>query len=89
MLVGFPASGIGRAAKCGKEEILGILTALRIFLEQDHEETYRNWLANCREIATGLEGITGTMVSLFECNSKGIPEVHLKVDPRRLGGHSG
>ena len=89
MLVGFPASGIGRAAKCGKEEILGLLTALRIFLEQDHEETYRHWLANCREIATGLEGITGTMVSLFECNSKGIPEVHLKVDPRRLGFTAG
>ena len=83
-LVGFPASGIGRAAKCGKEEIVGLLTALRLFLEQDHEDVRQRWLTSCREIAAGLEGLAGTMVSVMELNSKGIPEVHLRVEQAQL-----
>ncbi len=89
MLVGLPASGIGRAAKCGKEEILGLLTALRIFIEQDHEVIHRQWLTSCREIAIGLEGIPGTMTNLIERNGKGIPEVHVKVDQAKLGFTAG
>lgn len=84
-LVGFPASGIGRAAKCGKEEIVGLLTALRLFLDQDQEETRRRWLASCDEIATGLAVLAGTQVTVVERNSKGIPEVHLQVEQGKLG----
>ena len=84
-LVGFPASGIGRAAKCGKEEIAGLLTALRLFLEQDHEVAREQWLRCCRKIVAGLEGLAGTMVSLIEANSRGVPEVHLAVEPGKLG----
>lgn len=84
-LVGLPASGIGRAAKCGKEEIVGLLTALRLFLERDHDREHERYLGVCREITTGLMGIPDTTVTLVERNSKGIPEVHLKVDQTRLG----
>ena len=34
-LKGLPQHGIGRACKVGKEEIVGLLTALRLFLEED------------------------------------------------------
>jgi L-seryl-tRNA(Ser) seleniumtransferase len=84
-LVGFPASGIGRAAKCGKEEIVGLLTALRLFLEQDHEDARQGWLASCQEIANGLQGLAGTTVSVIEANSKGIPEVYLTVEQAKPG----
>jgi L-seryl-tRNA(Ser) seleniumtransferase len=84
-IVGLPASGIGRVAKCGKEEIAGLLTALRIFLEQNHDRVHERWLGLCREIAAGLQGIPGTAVTLIESNSKDVPEVHLKVDRDRLG----
>ncbi len=84
-LVGLPASGIGRVAKCGKEEIVGLLTALRIFLEQDHEREHKRHLGVCQEITTGLLGIPGGAVTLVENNGKGVPEVHLSVDRARLG----
>jgi L-seryl-tRNA(Ser) seleniumtransferase len=84
-LVGLPVSGIGRAAKCGKEEIVGLLTALRIFLEQDRDWVYERWLVVCREIVVGLQDIPGTAVTLIKSNSKHLPEVHLKVDRDRLG----
>jgi D-glucosaminate-6-phosphate ammonia-lyase len=79
-LAGVPASGIGRAAKCGKEEIAGLLTALRIFLEQDHDRVHRQWLEQCQEMAAGLQDCPGTEVTLVERNSKDVPEVHVKLD---------
>ena len=72
-LVGFPASGIGRVAKCGKEEVVGLLTALRLFLEQDHEEAHQRWLASCGEIAAGLVGLAGTIASVIERQQQGHP----------------
>ena len=63
-LVGLPASGVGRAAKCGKEEIVGLLTALRLFLEENSEERHARWLAVCEEIADALQGRSGTTVTV-------------------------
>jgi len=84
-IVGVPASGIGRAAKCGKEEIVGLLTALRIFREQDFDHVHERWLGLCREIAAGLQGVPGTEVALIERNAKHTPEVRLKLNQERLG----
>ncbi len=84
-LKGVPASGIGRAAKCGKEEIVGLLTALRIFLEQDYDQEHQRWLGLCREIATGLQGIDGAEPVLIERNGRGAPEVQLRLEQARLG----
>lgn len=84
-LIGLPASGIGRTAKCGKEEIVGLLTALRRFQEQDCDQMYEGWLDKCRALLAGLQGIAGTDSSIFERNVKGLPEVHLRVDQMRLG----
>lgn len=83
-LKGLPASGIGRTAKCGKEEIVGLLTALRIFVEQDHDRLRDVWRQSCRDILSGLQGISGTEVTIVERNSKNTPEVHLRLDRAKL-----
>jgi D-glucosaminate-6-phosphate ammonia-lyase len=84
-LVGFPASGIGRVAKCGKEEIVGLLTALKLFQEEESEERHRHWLAICDEIADGIKGLTGATVSLVDRKYKGAPAVELVVNQDELG----
>ncbi len=84
-ITGLPASGIGRVAKCGKEEIAGLLTALRLFVEQDYGRVHDRWLSVCREMAAGLQGVAGIAVTLIERNGKDVPEVHVKVDRDRLG----
>ena len=76
-LAGLPASGIGRAAKCGKEEIVGLLTALKLFLEENSEERRRGWRATCEEIAHGLEGMNGAAVAVVDQKYKGAPAVEL------------
>lgn len=85
LLAGLPAAGIGRPAKCGKEEIVGLLTALRLFLDQDHDAAKERWLADCRAIAAGLAGLAGTTVSLLERGGRDIPEVHVRIEPTITG----
>ena len=84
-VVGLPASGVGRAAKCGKEEIVGLLTALRMFLEENSAERHARWLAVCEEIAGALEGRSGTTVKVVARTSKGAPAVELSLDEQALG----
>jgi D-glucosaminate-6-phosphate ammonia-lyase len=78
-LVGLPASGVGRVAKCGKEEIIGLLTALRCFLEENAQERYGHWLALCEEIADGLENLPGASVALVHRKYRGGPAVELAI----------
>ena len=85
MVVGLPASGVGRAAKCGKEEIVGLLTALGLFLEENSEERHARWLAVCEEIAGALKGRSGTTVAVVVKKYKGAPAVELALDEDALG----
>ena len=85
MVKGLPASGVGRAAKCGKEEIVGLLTALRLFLEENSDERHARWLAVCEEIANALRGRRGTTVAVVLRKYKGAPAVELALDEEELG----
>jgi L-seryl-tRNA(Ser) seleniumtransferase len=77
-LKGLPQHGIGRACKVGKEEIVGLLVALRLFLEDGDEARRARWLGLMRELAQGLEGLAGTEVRLVEGE---VPEVVLELRP--------
>lgn len=84
-VVGLPASGVGRAAKCGKEEIVGLLTALRLFREENSAERQARWLATCEQIAGALRGRKGTTVTVVDGKYKGAPAVELALDEDALG----
>jgi D-glucosaminate-6-phosphate ammonia-lyase len=84
-LVGLPASGIGRAAKCGKEEIVGLLTALKFFLAEDSDERHQRRLAICQEIVNGLQSIEGATVTLVDRKVGRGPTVEVAVHADVLG----
>jgi len=70
---------IGRAAKIGKEEIVGLLTALELYLKRDHEAEWREWESRVREIAAALKNVRGVKTEMF------VPEIanqcpHLRVE---------
>ena len=48
------APGIGRPMKVGKEEIVGVVTALELYLERDHEAEAARWEAQLRHIEQSL-----------------------------------
>ncbi len=53
-------AGIGRPMKIAKEEIVGLIRALEIFVEDDHESTWVEWRNKSQRIAdvvARLEGI--------------------------------
>ena len=59
LLPGPPHHGIGRPMKVGKEEIVGLVVALRRFLARDLDEERRAQTAELTMIRDGLSGIPG------------------------------
>jgi D-glucosaminate-6-phosphate ammonia-lyase len=84
-LIGLPASGVGRVAKCGKEEIVGLLTALKLFREEDSDERHGRWLALSQELADGLKDLRGASVSLISRTARGVPAVELTIREDEVG----
>lgn len=61
-LRGVPHHGIGRGFKAGKEEIVGLLTALDRFVTADDAADNARLEARLKAIAAGLDGHTVTLV---------------------------
>jgi L-seryl-tRNA(Ser) seleniumtransferase len=84
---GPPHHGIGRGFKAGKEEIVGLLVALRRYMERDIEAEVRSWHETVREIADGANNIGGLSGDVY-CppeNSKPRPAALITVDPSSFG----
>jgi L-seryl-tRNA(Ser) seleniumtransferase len=81
-LRGIPQHGIGRPCKVGKEEIVGLLTALDMFMVEGDAARHRRWLALMKELAHGLDQLPGAAVttSHFDDIEK-VPSVGLALAP--------
>ena len=80
-LKGAPQHGIGRSCKAGKEEIMGLLTALRLFVGEGDAVRHARWLNVAREVADGCADIEGVDLSIQEAqNISGVPVLHLSLD---------
>ena len=85
-LPGAPQHGIGRPCKVGKEEIVGLLTALELFVQEDPEERRQGWLARMEELAATLEGLSHAEARVVADRKRAeIPVVHLCLDEEALG----
>lgn len=71
-LKGTPQHGIGRSCKVGKEEIVGLLTALRLFIAEGDAVRHKRWMSVLSDIAAELEGVT-SIATFFE----GAKKVHI------------
>jgi D-glucosaminate-6-phosphate ammonia-lyase len=75
------APGIGRPMKVGKEEIVGIVTALELYLERDHEAEMSRW----QEQLQHIEQVLGSGMQLERFNEMRIAEgprlrIHIPSD---------
>ena len=92
-------AGIGRPMKVCKEEIVGLITALELFVDRDHEAEWRAWRAKADTIVGALQDIPGvdakvvveeinrhgpTPVISFERSWKGLPPAEI-VDALKQG----
>jgi D-glucosaminate-6-phosphate ammonia-lyase len=81
-LPGPPHHGIGRPMKVGKEEIVGLLVALRRFLARDHEAERRR---QDRLLDTMLEQIAGLPGVRAGRPAGGVPMALVRIDEATVG----
>ena len=58
------SDSVGRAAKVCKEEIAGLVTALEMFVDTDHEAVYAGWRAKCERIVSALQAVPDVKANL-------------------------
>ena len=85
MLKGIPHQGIGRSMKVGREEIAGLITALRAYVAGDDEADLRGWERMLAHIAEPLDDIAGLCVHQVTNPDQPVPLLWLEMDADRLG----
>ncbi|MFB6152606.1 MAG: aminotransferase class V-fold PLP-dependent enzyme [Haloarculaceae archaeon] len=76
---GVPRQGVGRPLKVGKEELVGLLRALELFVEEDHEATRRAWRERADRVADALGGVEGLSTRIEDGERSVAPEVVVEV----------
>lgn len=56
---------LGRSQKVGKEEIVGMVKALELYLGEDHEALTREWQARLERVSRELTKVPGVSTSFF------------------------
>jgi L-seryl-tRNA(Ser) seleniumtransferase len=82
---GVPHQGFGRAMKVGREEVVGLLTALRRFVAGSDEEDLARWTDQLEHIADGLSGVPGVTLRHVVPDGKPVPQLLLELDEAQLG----
>jgi L-seryl-tRNA(Ser) seleniumtransferase len=87
VVAGPPHQGIGRALKVGKEEVLGLLAALRAYVARDHAADRARWTAACETVVAALDGIDGVQAVVLPADGRerGWPVAEVALDARVLG----
>ena len=81
-----PHHNVGRSMKVGKEEIMGMLTAVEMWTKRDHEaewNTWKSWLAYIEAKVKPLPSVT-TEYIMPEDLSNHAPELQIKWDANVL-----
>lgn len=73
-----PYSGIGRSMKVGKEEIMGLLAAVELFLAKSDSQEYAEWRGRMTHIVEAVESIDGVHAEVVD--SKQHPSAHVSLD---------
>jgi L-seryl-tRNA(Ser) seleniumtransferase len=82
-----PHHGFSRAMKVGKEEAIGMLTAVEMWMKRDHAAELSSWTSWLDAIAKRVSSIEGvrTVVVQPEGLSNKTPSLHILWDPKRFG----
>jgi L-seryl-tRNA(Ser) seleniumtransferase len=63
-LQSYPFHGVGRAAKMSRETIVGLITALKIYLDLDLAPLFESWMIKAKWMVEQLNSITGVKAGL-------------------------
>lgn len=78
---GVPRQGIGRPLKVGKEELVGLIRALELFVEEDHDAKRAEWRTRSERIVNELDTHPAVETSIAVGEKTAVaPEVVVRVD---------
>lgn len=80
------SDSLGRISKVNKEEMVGMLVALEMFVNRDHKAVWKDWENRCNRIATYTRGVKGikTEIKVPEL-SNSVPHLHVNWDHAAVG----
>jgi len=70
-----PHSAVGRGMKVGKEEIMGLLTAVELFLAKDESEELAEWHARVAHIVQAVQSIDGIQAEVRSRGQQAYPDI--------------
>jgi seryl-tRNA(Sec) selenium transferase len=81
---------LGRGQKIGKEEIVGMVKALELYLQEDHDALAQEWQKRLVSISDQITRIPGVTTSYFEpdvanhvpCMLINWDRKHISLDPK-------
>ncbi|SFE05853.1 L-seryl-tRNA(Ser) seleniumtransferase [Chitinophaga sp. CF118] len=76
---------IGRGYKVNKEEVLGMLVALEIYLNADHDKEWKAWEAQIKLIGDAAKSVSGVVTEVkVPAIANHIPTLHISWDPKKI-----
>jgi L-seryl-tRNA(Ser) seleniumtransferase len=82
-----PHHGFGRAMKVGKEEAIGMLLAVEMWVKRDHDAEWKQWTAMLAHIDARVRQVAGVTTSISQPNglSNRTPSLRVLWDPAVRG----
>jgi len=76
---------IGRSQKVGKEEIVGMVKALELYLNEDHEALWKEWQERLELISREIRRVPGVSTSFFVPDvANHVPHMAITWDASRI-----
>jgi L-seryl-tRNA(Ser) seleniumtransferase len=87
-IVGPPHHGIGRGFKVGKEEIIGLMTALELYQHRDFSAERSRWNADVECIVSSLRGMPGitSCIQYPQPNGREVPSAVIHINASIVAG---
>jgi len=82
-----PHHGYGRSMKVGKEEAMGMLMAVEMWVKRDHDAEYKEWMSWMEHIAQRVSAIDGVKAAVREPTelSNHSPSLTIRWDTDKIG----
>jgi L-seryl-tRNA(Ser) seleniumtransferase len=76
---------LGRSQKVGKEEIVGMIKALELYLNEDHDALSREWQSRLDLISSQIGKVPGVSTSFFTPDiANHVPHLQITWDEARM-----
>lgn len=82
-----PHHGFARSMKVGKEEAMGMLMAVEMWLKRDHQAEWNQWVAWLEHISkrvSGIDGVTTSVVQPVGLSNR-TPSLQIRWDRSKFG----